>query len=71
MFTPEEVIGSTMHLHPDGPAALDLGRSDWLRSFNPQHLDACRHFQLLFYDELLDIICERLEFADGVFTQAA
>ena len=68
MFTPEEVI-STTALQPGSTAAVDLGRSEWLRSFSPQHLDACSHFQLLFYDELLDIICERLDFADGAFTQ--
>ena len=66
MFTPEEVIG----LPGDG-GATDLGRSEWLQSFSPQHLTSCRHFRLLFYDELLDIICESLEFADGAFTPTA
>ena len=66
MFTPEEVVGD-----PSDGGALDLGRSQWLQSFAPQHLARCRHFQLLFYDELLDIICESLEFADGPFTSTA
>ena len=66
MFTPEEVIGD-----PGDGGAVDLGRSEWLSTFAPQHLASCRHFQLLFYDELLDIICESLEFADGVFTPTA
>ena len=70
MFTPEEVIGEIPSL-AGGVAALDLGRSEWFRTFNPQHLDRCSHFQLLFYDELLDIICESLEFADGPFTSTA
>ncbi len=69
MYTPEEVInystwaaGFRQHR---GAGALDLGRSEWLRSFNPLHLAKCHHFQLLFYDELYDIICEGLEFGDG------
>ena len=66
MFTPEEVIGEA----GDGGAA-DLGRSSWFQSFRQQHLASCRHFQLLFYDELLDIICESVEFADGPFTPTA
>ena len=66
MFTTEEVIGD---LGPVG--AFDLGHSPWLQSFAQQHLGRCRHFRLLFYDELLDIICESLEFADGVFTPTA
>ena len=48
------------------PAALfDLGRSDWLRSFAPQHLARCRHYRLVFYDELFDVICEDVECRDG------
>jgi hypothetical protein len=66
MFTPEEVAGD-----PGQHGAVDLGCSAWLQSFAQQHLGRCRHFRLLFYDELLDIICESLEFADGVFTPTA
>jgi hypothetical protein len=50
---------------------LDLGRSGWFRSFAPRHLERCSHFRLLFYDQLLDVICEFLEFADGAFTPTA
>ncbi|HYJ04488.1 MAG TPA: hypothetical protein VEX43_05100 [Chthoniobacterales bacterium] len=63
MFTAEEVVSD-----PQPGGAFDLGRSPWLQSFQQQHLGRCHHFQLLFYDELLDIICESLEFADGAFT---
>ncbi len=71
MVTPEEVINysewaSSFSQHV-GAAALDLGHSEWLRSFSPLHLSKCRHFQLLFYDELFDIICESLEFGDGEY----
>jgi hypothetical protein len=66
MFTPEEVVGAGDH-----GGALDLGRSAWFQSFSQQHLERCSHFQLLFYDELLDVICESLEFADGAFTPTA
>ncbi len=66
MFTPEELIGQVR-----GGGASDLGISRWLEGFRQQHLAACRHFELLFYDERLDIICESLEFADGAFTPSA
>ena len=69
MITPEEVIdyrGYAAAFGAHRPAAvLDHGHSDWLRSFNQYHLSKCRHFQLLFYDELFDIICEGLEFCEG------
>lgn len=68
-ITPEEVINYLTA--SDGyskyrPAAmLDLGRSAWLDSFNPQHLQRCRHFQLMFYDELIDIVCENVKCIEG------
>src|SRR5262245_47529696 len=62
MITPEEVINYSQHgkgLSVHKPAAMfDLGRTDWLQSFAPRHLDRYRHFQMFFYDELFDIIVE-------------
>jgi hypothetical protein len=69
--TAEEVIaygalGAALTKHR--PAAMfDLGKSAWLRSFSPRHLEHCRHFQLVFYDELLDVICERVTCHVGSF----
>ena len=71
MITPEEVIGE--HQLGDAlsrfrPAAMfNRGRSEWLLSFDGHHLGACSHFQLLFYDELFDIICEAVECGLGSF----
>jgi len=72
MFTPEEVI-NFQTLNPgwrkSSPAAiLCLGKSAWLKSFAPEHLEKCLHFQVLFYDELLDIICESIEAKEGHYT---
>ncbi len=71
MITPEEVIGDRQlpdNLSDLRPAALfDLGRSEWLMSFNQTHLSRCRHYQLLFYDELVDIICDAIEIHEGSF----
>ena len=69
MITPEEVINLGTLARADGgrsrAAILDLGRSIWLGSFADRHLARCRHFQLLFYDELFDVICEELECRHG------
>ncbi|MBC7365294.1 MAG: hypothetical protein H7343_00560 [Undibacterium sp.] len=69
MITPEEVIdyrSMCSELITYRPAAMfDLGRSDWLSKFAPHHLGKYRHFQLYFYDELLDIIAERVAFGFG------
>jgi hypothetical protein len=74
MVTPEEVIdygrvGSDLSRHK--PAAMfDLGRSDWLRSFAPRHLERCRHFQLFFYDELFEVLAEGVNCRVGAFVEA-
>lgn len=73
--TPEEVINyetlgdSLLTLRP--AAMFDLGKSPWLGSFSPRHLDKCRHFQLMFYDELFDVICERVTCRLGAFAAVA
>ena len=62
MVTPEEVIGYAhggTHFADLRPAAMvDLGRDAWLQSFAETHLAKCTHIQMLFYDELVDVICE-------------
>jgi hypothetical protein len=61
MLTPEEVIGDKQQsneIYTFHPAALfDCGKSTWFKSFSQQHLEKCSHFQLMFYDQLLDVIC--------------
>jgi hypothetical protein len=46
---------------------LEIGDSEWRASFNQRHSAKCTHFILLFYDEILEIICERLVFGVGEF----
>jgi hypothetical protein len=71
-ITPEEVIdyARTPHLSesPGRAALFDLGRSAWMATFNPRHLTRCRHFQLFFYDELVDVIAEGVSLHAGGYT---
>jgi hypothetical protein len=71
MFTPEEVINyktiSALWSENRKAGIICLGRSEWLESFAPQHLDNCDHYQIMFYDELLDVICEHIEVRDGSY----
>jgi len=68
-FTPEEVDGDTLIRWSEtkGAAIVCLGRSLWLRSFNPLHLDRCQHFRVMFYDEFLDVVCEGLDVQPGPY----
>lgn len=72
MITPEEVIdyrNLSNSWHTFRPAGiLCFGKSLWLKTFSPQHLEKCSHYQIMFYDELLDIICENIEVREGVYT---
>ncbi|MFL7869866.1 MAG: hypothetical protein AB8I58_13625, partial [Anaerolineales bacterium] len=72
MITPEEVINYEtvdqrwIDFRPAG--ILDLGKSLWLESFSPQHLEKCFHYQIMFYDELFDVICEGIEVREGSYS---
>ncbi len=70
-ITPKEVIGADQipsESRGSGNAAMfDMGRTDWLESFAQRHLSNCRHFKLIFYDELIDVICEGVECRQGGF----
>ena len=71
MFTPEEVINyitiSPLWRENRKAGIICLGKSEWLKSFSPRHLDKCNHYQIMFYDELLDVICEGIEVRDGSY----
>jgi len=71
MFTPEEVenyAGSNVDWSKTGRSAIvSLGRSPWLLSFSPRHLEKCAHFKVMFYDEFLDVICWDVKVGSGLY----
>ena len=70
LFTPEEVYAYDDDVNwggIDDAAIVDLGKSDWLHSFNTCHLDRCSHYKIMFYDEILDVICELIEPKNGPY----
>lgn len=71
MFTPEEVYNypSNFWGGADKAAIVCFGKSAWLRSFSPQHLEKCQHYQVMFYDEFLDVICERIDAIPKAFKE--
>jgi hypothetical protein len=75
LSTPEEVYKYIRDEVQWGPsinqaAALDLGRSDWLRSFAQRHLCKCEHYRIMVCDDILDIICEDIAAAAGAYASA-
>jgi hypothetical protein len=73
MFTPEEVYSHRRDKVDwskfDRAGIVCLGKSAWLRSFNQQHLSKCDHYQVMFYDEYLDIICEGVGARTGGYSE--
>jgi hypothetical protein len=72
MFTPEEVHKYDRDEVKWGPeidqaAIVNFGKSDWLLSFAQRHLSRCSHYRIMFYDEILDVICENISAGQGPY----
>ena len=60
----DEVHGNVV-ITSSKAAIHNLGKSSWLRSHDPRHLERCSHFQVVFYDEVFDLLCHELSAGDG------
>lgn len=54
----EEVHGNILASGNTNAAIFEVIDSKWLSTFQQRHLDKCKHYQIMFYDEIYDIICE-------------
>ena len=70
-IVPEEVCSywftSLVSERQNGVGIYVVEDSAWLRSFSQRHLASCRHFILMFYDEIIEVIAEDLMFGRGAF----
>ena len=64
-FAWEEVHGDIKFLKGSKASILEITNSKWLSSFNPRHLKKCKHFQITFYDEIYDVVCEDISAFSG------
>lgn len=39
-------------------AIFEVPNSNWLLSFNQNEIVGCKHFQIMFYDEIYDVVCK-------------
>jgi hypothetical protein len=71
-ITPDEVAGQQQRFRESAlsppPASYALGQDGWFRSFNSFHLEGMQHFQLIFYDDVLDVICSGLDCVAGPYS---
>lgn len=56
----EEVHGGICAV-PDNKAAIwQIDNSSWLPQFQQRHLSGCKHYQIMFYDEIYDVVCKEI-----------
>jgi hypothetical protein len=70
LAVPDEVHTYWHHQNPvydSHPAVWRIQDSDWLASFEQQHLARCQHFILDCRDWVVEVICEELLFGTGEF----
>jgi len=63
----EEVHGNIQALKNSNAAIWEIIGSKWLNSYQPRLLSECKHFQIMFYDEIYDIICKDIIAGKGKF----
>ena len=61
----EEVHGKILATGKCKAAILEVEASKWLASFDPRHLAGCKHYQIMFYDEIYDVVCKKIEAGKG------
>lgn len=61
----DEVHGGQVANGKTSAAIHEILDSKWLKSYISMHLGKCKHFQVMFYDEIYDIICEGITFGKG------
>jgi len=61
----DEVHGNILATGESKAAIFEVKNSDWLSSFNQAHLSESRHYQIMFYDEIYDVICKQIKAGTG------
>ena len=61
----DEVHGNQVANGETRAAIHEILNSKWLESYISNHLGKCKHYQIMFYDEIYDIICENISFGIG------
>ena len=61
----EEVHGRILANGRSNAAIFRVDDSPWIKTFQQRHLSDCHHFQIMFYDEIFDVICRDMTFGSG------
>ncbi|WP_299077963.1 hypothetical protein [uncultured Paraglaciecola sp.] len=61
----DEVHGNILATGDSKAAIFEVKDSEWLASFNQAHLSECKHYQIMFHDEIYDVICKQIIVGTG------
>ena len=61
----EEVHGNIQVNRESRASIVKIENSSWLKQYNPACIDRCCHYQIIFYDEVYDVICREIKAGDG------
>ncbi len=61
----DEVHSNILATGDSKAAIIEVKKSAWLKSYYETHLTKCKHYQIMFYDEIYDIICEKIVAGTG------
>ncbi len=66
----EEVHGNILATGKSKASIFKIVNSSWLKQFNQRHLEKCSHYQIMFYDEIYDVICKEIKAGSGKSSNA-
>ncbi len=61
----EEVHGNILCNGNSKAAIFRILNSTWIKQFIPIHLEDCSHYQIVFYDDIYDVICQDIRVGTG------
>lgn len=46
-------------------AIFKIESSPWMKQYDPDCIEGCSHYQVIFYDEVYDVICKAIKSGNG------
>lgn len=59
-MTAEEVHSNILATRESCAAIFEVTDSSWYNTCHGSHLANCKHYQIVFYDQIYDVICEAI-----------
>ena len=61
----EEVHGNILVNRESKASIIKIENSRWLKQYNPACIGGRNHYQIIFYDEVYDVICREIRAGSG------